>query len=119
MIVRQCADVGLTHNLQVAADEFKLLHLLQSVGVAAPLPSHLDQFGEIFSTPYLVMKYIQGEPEFAPLKLPISSFRSPRISPGFMPEIAHIWIFPFCRIGISGQLCEDFPISCMGHLRQL
>lgn len=66
MIVRQYGDVDLTHNPHVAADEFKLLQLLQSVGVAAPLPYHLDQSGEIFSTPYIVIEYIEGEPEFAP-----------------------------------------------------
>jgi len=65
MIVRQYGDVDLKHNPQVAADEFKLLQLLQSVGVAAPMPYHLDQSGEIFSTPYLVIEYIEGETGFA------------------------------------------------------
>jgi aminoglycoside phosphotransferase (APT) family kinase protein len=65
MIVRQYDDVDLKHNPHVAADEFKLLQLLQSVGVAAPMPYHLDQSGEIFSTPYLVIEYIEGETGFA------------------------------------------------------
>ena len=65
MIVRQYGDVDLKHNPHVAADEFKLLQLLQSVGVAAPMPYHLDQSGEIFSTPYLVIEYIEGETGFA------------------------------------------------------
>jgi aminoglycoside phosphotransferase (APT) family kinase protein len=65
MMVRQYGAVDLKHNPQLAADEFKLLQLLQSVGVAAPLPYHLDQSGEIFSTPYLVIEYIEGETGFA------------------------------------------------------
>ena len=70
MIVRQHGEVDLKHNPHVAADEFKLLQLLYSVGLATPAPYHLDQFGEIFSTPYLVIAYIEGKPEFAPSNLP-------------------------------------------------
>jgi aminoglycoside phosphotransferase (APT) family kinase protein len=70
MIVRQHGEVDLKHNPRVAADEFELLRLLQSVGLAAPTPYHLDQSGEIFSTPYLVIEYIEGKPEFAPSHLP-------------------------------------------------
>jgi len=66
MIVRQQGEVDLKHNPHGAADEFKLLQLLQSVGVAAPRPYHLDQTSEIFSTPYIVMEYIEGETQFAP-----------------------------------------------------
>jgi aminoglycoside phosphotransferase (APT) family kinase protein len=70
MIVRQHGEVDLKHNPQIAADEFKLLYLLHSVGLATPTPYHLDQSGEIFSTPYLVIEYIEGKPEFAPADLP-------------------------------------------------
>src|SRR5258708_13443782 len=70
MIVRQHGEVDLKHNPQVAADEFKLLQLLHSVGLATPAPYRLDQSGEIFSTPYLVIEYIEGKLEFAPSNLP-------------------------------------------------
>ena len=70
MIVRQHGEADLKHNPQIAADEFKLLQLLRSVGVATPRPYHLDQSGEIFSTPYVVIEYIEGQPEFAPADLP-------------------------------------------------
>ncbi len=70
MVVRQHGDVDLKHNPNIAADEFKLLQLLQSVGVAAPMPYHLDQSGDIFSTPYLVIAYIEGKTEFAPSDVP-------------------------------------------------
>ena len=66
MIVRQHGAVDLQQHPQVAADEFKLLHILQSVGLATPAPYYLDQSGEIFSTPYVVIEYIEGKPEFAP-----------------------------------------------------
>ena len=66
MIVRQHGKVDLKHNPQIAADEFKLLHLLHSVGLATPMPYHLDQSGEIFSNPYIVIEYIEGKTEFAP-----------------------------------------------------
>jgi aminoglycoside phosphotransferase (APT) family kinase protein len=66
MIVRQHGEVDLKHNPHVAADEFKLLHILHSVGLSTPTPYHLDQSGEIFSTPYVVIEYIEEKPEFAP-----------------------------------------------------
>jgi len=70
MIVRQYGNVDLKHNPQIAADEFKLLQLLHSAGLAVPMPYHLDQCGEIFSTPYIVIEYIEGRPEFAPAHVP-------------------------------------------------
>src|SRR5258708_17163909 len=70
MIVRQHGEVDLKHNPQVAADEFKLLPLLHSVGLATPAPYRFDQSGEIFSAPYIVIEYIEGKPEFAPADLP-------------------------------------------------
>src|SRR5579863_9316528 len=70
VIVRQHGEADLKRNPQIAADEFKLLQLLRSVGIAAPRPYYLDQSGEIFSTPYVVIEYIEGQPEFAPARLP-------------------------------------------------
>ena len=64
MIVRQHGAVDLKHNPHVAADEFKLLQFLRSLGLAAPAPYHLDQSCEIFATPYVVIEYIDGIPEF-------------------------------------------------------
>jgi aminoglycoside phosphotransferase (APT) family kinase protein len=64
MIVRQHGPVDLQHNPQIAADEFKLLQLLHSAGLPTPIPHYLDQSDEIFSTPYIVIAYIEGEPEF-------------------------------------------------------
>ncbi|MBA3944004.1 MAG: phosphotransferase [Herpetosiphonaceae bacterium] len=55
MIVRQ----------PVTADEFKLLQRLHAVGLATPVPYFLDQSGEILSTPYVVLEYIEGQPEFS------------------------------------------------------
>ena len=69
MIVRQHGDVDFKRNPHIAADEFRLLQILQSAGLAAPAPYHLDQSGEIFSRPYVVVEYIEGKPEFAPSNL--------------------------------------------------
>src|SRR5207247_7286541 len=58
MIVRRHGKVDLKRNPQIAADEFKLLQILQSAGLATPAPYYLDQSGEIFPTPYVVIEYI-------------------------------------------------------------
>ncbi len=70
MIVRQHGEVDLKQNPRVAADEFKLLQLLHSFGLATPTPFHFDQSSEIFSAPYVVIEYIEGKTEFAPSNLP-------------------------------------------------
>jgi aminoglycoside phosphotransferase (APT) family kinase protein len=70
MVVRRHGEVDLKHNPQIAADEFKLLQLLHSRGLATATPYYLDQSCEIFSTPYIVIEYIEGKPEFAPSNLP-------------------------------------------------
>ena len=64
MLVRQHGEVDLKHNPHIAADEFKLLQLLHSVGLAVPEPYYLDQCGEIFPMPYVVIEYIEGETIF-------------------------------------------------------
>jgi aminoglycoside phosphotransferase (APT) family kinase protein len=69
MIVRQHGAGDLKENPHIAADEFKLLRVLQTAGLAVPIPYHLDESGEIFPTPYLVIEYVEGESEFAPSDL--------------------------------------------------
>jgi aminoglycoside phosphotransferase (APT) family kinase protein len=70
MIVRQHGEVDRQHNPQIAADEFKLLWLLHTAGLTTSRPYYLDQSGEIFSTPYIVIEYVEGKTEFAPVDLP-------------------------------------------------
>jgi len=60
LIVRQPGDGTLKQNPRAAADEFTLLQHLRSAGLATPTPYHLDQSGEIFPAPYLVIEYIEG-----------------------------------------------------------
>lgn len=70
LVVRRHGALDLEHNPQIAADEFKLLRLLQSAGVAVPTPYHVDPLGQIFATPSLVLEYIEGAPPSAPTDLP-------------------------------------------------
>jgi aminoglycoside phosphotransferase (APT) family kinase protein len=62
LIVRQHGAADLQGNPTVAADEFRLLQLLASVGLPAPTPRYLDANGDVFSTPCLVVDYVEGEP---------------------------------------------------------
>jgi len=66
VIVRQHGAIDLAQNPQIAADEFRLLQLLRSAGLPVPTPYYVDQSGEIFSTPYVVIAFIEGQPDFAP-----------------------------------------------------
>ena len=65
MIIRRHGAVDLKHNPDIAADEFKLLRILRSAGLATPAPYYLDQSGEIFPAPYIVIEYIEGTSELA------------------------------------------------------
>lgn len=69
LIVRRHGAVDLAQNPHIATDEFKLLKKLKAEGVPAPRPLFVDESGEIFSTPYLVVEYIEGEAEFAPMDM--------------------------------------------------
>ena len=69
MVVRRHGEVDLKQNPDVAQDEFKLLQITQSAGLATPAPVHLDTSCRIFPTPYLVIEYIEGETDFAPSDL--------------------------------------------------
>lgn len=69
VVIRRHGAADLAGNPQIAAAEFRLLQLLQSAGIAAPAPLHLDQSGTIFQSPYLVIGYVAGEPAFDPGQL--------------------------------------------------
>ncbi|MBC8076623.1 MAG: phosphotransferase [Chloroflexales bacterium] len=67
LVVRQHGAVDLGQNPHVAANEFELLRLLQSFQLAAPAPYHLDESCAIFATPVIVIEYIEGSQEDAPV----------------------------------------------------
>lgn len=63
MIIRRPGDTTLQQNPNAAADEFKLLQITHTLGLATPRPYYLGRSGE---KPYLVIEYIEGLPEFSP-----------------------------------------------------
>jgi aminoglycoside phosphotransferase (APT) family kinase protein len=65
MIFRQPSEQTLKRNPRAAEDEFKVLQLTKSLGLATSATYYLDPSGTIFSTPYLVIEYIDGKPVFA------------------------------------------------------
>jgi len=75
MIVRRPGAGTLRQNPQAAANEFKLLQIMRALELATPTPYYLDQSGTIFATPYLVIDYIEGKPEFAPVDVADYTFQ--------------------------------------------
>lgn len=69
MIVRQHGATDLSHNPQIAADEYRLLRILHAAGLITPEPYYLDQSNDIFGTPYLVIEYIEGTTSGEPTNL--------------------------------------------------
>jgi len=64
MIVRRHGAIDLQQNPQIAADEFRLLQITRSVGLATPAPYYVDQSDDIFPNPYVVIEYVEGQTEF-------------------------------------------------------
>ena len=66
IIVRQYSKAGLNQALRTAEKEFRLLQMTHAMGLHTPKPFHLDQTGQIFPAPYLVIELIEGEMTFTP-----------------------------------------------------
>jgi aminoglycoside phosphotransferase (APT) family kinase protein len=100
LIVRRPCARAFQQNPHAALDEFNILQIVQSAGVKAQTPYFLDQSGEIFPEPYLVIEYIEGQPEYAPANLTdcvrqiatqlarIHSVDSSKLNLSFLPQQA-------------------------------
>lgn len=69
LLIRRHGPNDLALNPHIAADEFHLLQILHSAGLATPKPLYLDQSNELLPTPYVVIEYIEGETVTAPTHL--------------------------------------------------
>ena len=63
-IVRWHNDWTYRCNPHAVVEEFKTLQLAHTLELAAPTPYHLDESCSIFSKPYMVVEYIEGNPKF-------------------------------------------------------
>lgn len=70
VVVRRHGAANLKNNPDAAADEFRLLQVLHAEGLAIPAPIHVDRSGDSFSSPCVVIEYVDGTSEFAPAHLP-------------------------------------------------
>lgn len=64
LLVRRHGDADLRKNPNIAADEFRLLEVLQRTGIRAPKPYAV--VADVFPTPCVVIEFIDGTTEFAP-----------------------------------------------------
>lgn len=70
LVVRRHGTADLAQNPHLAEDEFRLLQLLQEYSLPAPAPYFLDQSGQIFPAPIIVVEYIEGTSENTPAHRP-------------------------------------------------
>lgn len=59
-VIRQHGARDLVANPHIARDEFRLLRALHAADIPVPKMLHLDESGEIFATPYLVLQFVEG-----------------------------------------------------------
>ena len=65
-LVRQHGEVDRQRNPRIAADEFKLLQLLRTAGIAVPQPYYVDTTGEMLGSPAIIIEFIDGTSAFSP-----------------------------------------------------
>lgn len=100
LIVRRPGPRALQLNPDAAAHEFRILQALQGLGVKTQTPYLLDESGEIWAQPYLVVEYIEGEAVYAPAAVMpfveqmatqlaiLARARGPQVDLGFLPRQA-------------------------------
>ena len=71
LLVRRHGEADRARNPHIARDELALLRLLHAHGLPVPRPVLVDETGELFPTPVVVIEYIDGETisELAPADL--------------------------------------------------
>lgn len=66
LIVRQCGDANLAADPDVAEHEARLLNILADRGLAVPRAPHVDQSCALLPKPFLVIDFLDGEPDYDP-----------------------------------------------------
>ncbi|HEX2623597.1 MAG TPA: phosphotransferase [Phototrophicaceae bacterium] len=102
LVVRQHGAIDFNENPQIAADEFRLLNIIHSAGLPAPIPYLVDASGKIFETPCLVIEFVEGETEFTPTDLDdylrqfaiclsqIHTIDAVKYDLGFLPDVGQL-----------------------------
>jgi aminoglycoside phosphotransferase (APT) family kinase protein len=67
LIVRRHGDIDRAANPHIARDEFRLLEIVRAQGIVAPKPVFLDESCDLFPQPLLMIEFIDGDTESAPL----------------------------------------------------
>lgn len=66
IVVRRHGAAELADDQGIAAREYKVLQVLHTAGLPVPAPIHLDETGEFFAEPCLVLDYVEGDWQAAP-----------------------------------------------------
>lgn len=66
VVVRRPRPEKLARQPQATSDEFRILQAIQRTGVRSPAPLRLDTSCTLLPTPFLLLNYIEGEPDYKP-----------------------------------------------------
>lgn len=69
LVVRRHGPIDLAQNPRAARDEFTLMRIARSRGLAVPAPVFLDESCDLFPTPVVVVEFCDGTTDFAPVDL--------------------------------------------------
>lgn len=63
-------EINRWRNPNIANHEFNVLRTLYDIGLPVAQPLYLDESGEIYPIPYLIIDYVEGATDFSPQDLP-------------------------------------------------
>jgi len=66
ILLRRCGAANLEADPHTAATEHRLLKALHARGLPVPEPLHLDESRTLFEKPFLIIAFLEGEPDYAP-----------------------------------------------------
>jgi aminoglycoside phosphotransferase (APT) family kinase protein len=69
-VVRQLSGETLSIRPYALTIENSLMKILHHHQIPVPIPVHLDERGEVFGIPTLLLEYLEGEMDFSPRSLP-------------------------------------------------
>jgi aminoglycoside phosphotransferase (APT) family kinase protein len=69
LVVRHHGHANLAANPRAAATEFALLQALRGTGIDVPEPCCIDETGEIYEQPFVVVEYIDGSTDVGAAEL--------------------------------------------------
>lgn len=116
LVARQHGERDRARNPNVARDEFRLLQVAAEQGIVVPTPVYCGDADDLFPVPILVVAFVEGETDFAPVDLNRSLDQA-------ATQLAQIHRLPLSDLAFLPTLSRElepapeFPDLVLGEIR--